>query len=622
MKPFNRSVYWVAGLVLAAACLAPALRAAEETELKDAAGNTIVKYAIEVPAGIAAAGTTDPAKQVGLIFCFQEHGTPTGNDLFPVHESLRRLGILNQYVLLAPHSQEAAGKMLIVDHEPMAKVLAWALKTYPINPRRVYMYGKGEGAKFSGEFTMTHPNLVTAAITYSWGWWLMNSETDKAIDPVNSAPEFYMVIGLRDYSHHIATVRETLDRVRFKGYHVIGREFDEGGERSYHPPSNDDALGWATRLRNKNIAPSAEEAKLLKAFGRTAPAPVNGYYPTLALVGGAPAGEILQKLFMSSDANVRLAAAETCRHGIFGDATTAALAKLVNDSSDSVRATTLRALTAYADWRYQPAQQALIALATDKNADLQAREDAADGIAQAIKLQATGLKQDPPMFRALVSLLKERGKTQALYDIAFEALAPMYTYAVGGADEGQHPPAAGWDKWLDTITAEQASDMTYYDVCANTPTDGGTQPVEMFCAGKQSLYTHPAQAFQTTLKAAEAGYVPAEEVVGMMYATGKGVQQDYVAAGKWFLTAAEGGDLRAPLHYSGDTRDGESPLRRNPELTARWNAFTATHPAFAPPQRQRNPANANAPRRPAGQGQQQQTAPPPAAGTTAAPGAR
>ena len=38
------------------------------------------------------AGTTDPAKQVGVIFCSQEHGNPTGTDLYPVRESLKRLG--------------------------------------------------------------------------------------------------------------------------------------------------------------------------------------------------------------------------------------------------------------------------------------------------------------------------------------------------------------------------------------------------------------------------------------------------------------------------------------------------------------------------------------------------
>jgi len=209
MKSIDGSFRCLAGLLVAAGCLIPALRAAEETELKDETGKVIVRYKIEVPPGIAPAGTTDPAKQVGLIFCLQEHGTPTGNDLFPVRESLRRLGLSNSYVLVAPHSQDGPGKFLAADHEPIKKLLAWAQKTYPINPRRVYMFGKGEGGKMSGEFTMTHPDLITAAITYSWGWWLMPSELDTPIDPVNSAPEFYMVVGLRDYSHHLATVRAT-----------------------------------------------------------------------------------------------------------------------------------------------------------------------------------------------------------------------------------------------------------------------------------------------------------------------------------------------------------------------------------------------------------------------------
>ena len=89
MKPIDRSFRWLAGLLVAAGCLIPVPGAAEETELKDETGKTIARYVIEVPAGIAPAGTTDPARQVGLIFCFQEHGTPTGNDLFPVRESLR-----------------------------------------------------------------------------------------------------------------------------------------------------------------------------------------------------------------------------------------------------------------------------------------------------------------------------------------------------------------------------------------------------------------------------------------------------------------------------------------------------------------------------------------------------
>ena len=65
----------------------------------------------------------------------------------------------------------------------------------------------------------------------------------------------------------------------------------------------------------------------------------------------------------------------------------------------------------------------------------------------------------------------------------------------------------------------------------------GAEPVDLFCAGGALKNNNPAQAFQSTLQAAQRGYVPAEEVVGMMYAIGKGVQQDYHEAGKWALSS-------------------------------------------------------------------------------------
>jgi hypothetical protein len=394
----------------------------------------------------------------------------------------------------------------------------------------------------------------------------------------------YLVLGMRDFTHHITTVRNTFELLRAKGYHVIYREFEELGDRAYHPTSNDDALSWATRLRNKTILPSTEELHLLKAFSASKPpAPVSGYYPTLALVGGSQAGEVLQKLFQSSDATVRLAAAETCNHGIYGEATTAALTKLLDDPSPEVRNAALRATASYGNWRYGPAQQALIQRATDQSLDLDARLDAADGLVQAVKLQAAGVPQDPPMFKALVSLLDEEGKNEPLQAAAYIALAPIRPYIIGGSDEGQFPPDGGWQKWLDKITTEQAGDGIYYHVCgaAGSSHTGGA-PVDLFCAGGDWVRENPAKAFQSTLEAAQAGYVPAQEVVGMMYAVGKGVQQDYHEAAKWFLTAAEAGDLRAAANYAGAGRSGLYNLRADTELGARWAKFLAVHPEYSP----------------------------------------
>jgi TPR repeat protein len=93
---------------------------------------------------------------------------------------------------------------------------------------------------------------------------------------------------------------------------------------------------------------------------------------------------------------------------------------------------------------------------------------------------------------------------------------------------------------------------------------------------------NPAQAFQLTLMAAQGGYIPAQEVAGMMYAVGKGVQQDYREAGKWFLTAAEAGNPRAAINYVGSLRSGMGNLRTDPELSARWSKFLAAHPEYSP----------------------------------------
>src|SRR5205085_12206068 len=136
-------------------------------------------------------------------------------------------------------------------------------------------------------------------------------------------------------------------------------EFEDLGARTYHPPSNDDAIAWMTRLRNKNISPSAEELNLLKrpAIGS------DGCFTGLALVGGSAAGSALQKLLESNNADIRAAAAETCRHAIFSEATMTALAKKLQDSSPKVRSAALRALAVNANWRSEAAQQALIELA-------------------------------------------------------------------------------------------------------------------------------------------------------------------------------------------------------------------------------------------------------------------
>jgi len=324
------------------------------------------------------------------------------------------------------------------------------------------------------------------------------------------------------------------------------------GARSYYPPSNDDSVAWAVRLRNKNIEPSAEEfAVLKKQHGGTRI--VDGHFPELALVGGTAAGNVVSELLQAKDEKVRVAAAETVRRGWFGEKTIAELAKLTADPSAAVRQSAIHALGIQANWRSPSAQQALIALAMNTAAELNDRINATDALGFAVRMQVQGVRQDPPMFRALVALLAD--KAEPVRASAGAILAPAFQPA--SATPPLKAPAGGWEKWLDEISAKEAGYARDYDTCRQGPHDGGSggkspEAVQLFCMGGSALLGRnlltgsamkqdPQAAFQYTLEAAEKGYVPALAALGMLYANGKGVEQNYGESKKWFVKAAEGG---------------------------------------------------------------------------------
>ena len=169
-----------------------------------------------------------PRSQVGLIPLLSGARTPTDDDIFPVRAGAVEDGA-SRWVCAA-RRQSAGAEIRHGRHEPIEKLIAWAKKTYPINPRRVYMFGKGEGGKISAEFTMTaseyrdrRDHVIAGAVG------VCLRKLKEAIDLENSAPEFYMNLGLRDLATHLTTVRDTYPRVKAKGYHVIYREFEDMG---------------------------------------------------------------------------------------------------------------------------------------------------------------------------------------------------------------------------------------------------------------------------------------------------------------------------------------------------------------------------------------------------------
>jgi hypothetical protein len=150
---------------------APATAITEGNILDPQTGAKLARYALSAPKTFAPPGTTDPTKQLGLFIAFHEHGGAARDEVPTVIESLARLELSGDYVVIGmgQGDETTHGYTKVVDHQIALKLIDWAKKTYPINPRRVYYWGRGEGATMAQELGTEHPDLVTALITYSWG---------------------------------------------------------------------------------------------------------------------------------------------------------------------------------------------------------------------------------------------------------------------------------------------------------------------------------------------------------------------------------------------------------------------------------------------------------------------
>jgi hypothetical protein len=435
---------------------APATPITEGDILDPQSGAMLARYALSAPKTFAPPGTTDPTKQLGLFIAFHEHGGAARDEVPTVIESLARLKLSGDYVVIGmgQGDESTHGYTKVVDHQIALKLIDWAKKTYPINPRRVYYWGRGEGATMAQELGTEHPELVTALITYSWG----SKSLPKVMNPTVNVPDFYVSIGLNDYVTHPPWVRDVYAEIKMLGYNIIYREIPGLGGDTHHPPSNDDAILWATRSRHKTLPLSPEEQALINPYADASAAaelcPNTDVFRSLIRVGGTQTGSVMPPIMGAQDDVTRALAAKSSGLAMFGNEADTALAGRLKDSSKDVRAAALQALAIQANWRYMPAQQALIATATDTTWDLAERGLAVDGIGAAVKLQMGGAFQDPPLFKALVTLLDDPDLT--LRTKAFAILSPimMSGYKPDASEAARQPEVAKWQQWLLGITAK------------------------------------------------------------------------------------------------------------------------------------------------------------------------
>ena len=400
-----------------------------------------------------------PVRTTALLLVFHGMNGNEGNYYGGTLEALRRNKLEQEYVMIAGKSKGPG--WTIEDDGPIVKrVVAWAQETWPIDPRRIYIWGSSNGAGFIGRFGWANPDLVAAAVGYCGGY-QFKGETRADDDRL----EWYFVHGGDDNPQNSGNACRQLAAL---GYRYVFRQLDGYGHTDIwdgngHPDKTvvdacrDDYLLWLDAIRHKTIPPPQKDLDFLARFETSSADSLLGSkatYVHLARIGGPQAGAAILKGFASKSAGVRAAAAEACLTNSFGTTVCLGLVKLAEDESDRVRLTALRALGAYANWHYPQAIEALCAVAAPPadgpKPSAGTRLAAVEGLARVAKLARLGNFEDRRLWWTLVRLLDD--EDVRVRAAAFAALQPAvkdgFGYVPGRVPDQRKEAVAKWTAWV------------------------------------------------------------------------------------------------------------------------------------------------------------------------------
>jgi hypothetical protein len=399
-------------------------------------------------------------RTLSLLLVYHGMNGNEGNYYGGTLEGLRRLKVEEQVVMIAGKSKGAG--WTVEDDGPITlRVIDWAKETWPIDPRRIYIWGSSNGAGFIGKFGWANQDKIAAAVGYCGGY---NFQANpKPENPADTRTEWYFVHGGADNPQNSGNACKALGAL---GYRYVFRQLDGYGHTDIwdgggHPDKvlvdacRDDYLQWLLALRHKNIEPPQKDLDFLAKFENGESLLANkGAYLNLQRIGGPQAGAVILKALQSKSAGIRANGAEACLTTSFGKAVAEELAKLVEDENDRVQQTALRALGVYANWHYPEAIDALCHAAAPspdgKKGSALTRMLAVEGLAKAGKLAAFGNFEDKKLWWTLVGALDDEDvKTRSTALAALQGVQKDgFGYQPGAVPDARKAAVAKWASWV------------------------------------------------------------------------------------------------------------------------------------------------------------------------------
>src|SRR6185295_7122182 len=108
-----------------------------------------------------------PGAPVGMLVAFHGANGNANSLLGKAEEMLQKLDVRDDYVVIGVKSKEVG--WTDKDDEPVKAFIPWAIKTYNVDPRRVYGFGVSSGAWYLNRFAPANSELFAGSISYVGG---------------------------------------------------------------------------------------------------------------------------------------------------------------------------------------------------------------------------------------------------------------------------------------------------------------------------------------------------------------------------------------------------------------------------------------------------------------------
>lgn len=348
----------------------------------------------------------------GIIYALHPNGGSDGPMVSHTRSMLRAMGAGDDYFVVAPKSIGRSWTTSFDANNPdIGNIRALhenLIRRYPIDQRRVFVWGFSGGGMTASLLALHHPGMIHS--TASFGGY--GFDVPKVNDPLLEAPLFFSACGDQDPNLRFFT--NAIPKQQASGLHWIHYTLAGVGHRMSGPAQDallQDFLMLALQRRVESIPLREEDAdrieEIQSLFEKNGRLSDRQALQDLHRIGGRTAGAITTQMLRSEHAGTVSDGLRLIAAGAHTPSAIHALAELAQGNNQRLAGAAVQILAPLARWRYIEAEQSLAGLLIAENLNLRQRQDVLTAIAEALRLVPLGPRRDQEVLWQAIQLAAE-----------------------------------------------------------------------------------------------------------------------------------------------------------------------------------------------------------------------